>query len=251
MPFRADKQANHSLSKRYAPTKPLIYKSPNVSAGHILVSLGMPLDTFAGGACARTVFWPSLKRRIKRTRPNRFSSLPPTELLLSQTTATGFAPDQDSRSFRKALGQFATGVCVITTTTEMGQDVGITANSFASVSLDPPLVLWSPAKAARRFEVYAEAEYSAIHVLEKSQLSVALGFVREANAFGKLSLRRNDHDIPLIDGALAVFECKRVAVHDAGDHAILVDRVTHAHLSKGTPLTFSQGAYCTTAPLEE
>ena len=157
---------------------------------------------------------------------------------------TSISPDQDPRAFRDACGQFATGVCVITTHTEMGQDVGITANSFASVSLDPALVLWSPAKTARRYEVYSEAKYTAIHVLSAAQLSVAMGFVKEANAFGGLTFTRNAHDVPIIAGCLAVFKCIRSAEHDAGDHAILVDQVERLHIATdGQPLVFSKGSY--------
>ncbi|MEM8980802.1 MAG: flavin reductase family protein [Pseudomonadota bacterium] len=162
---------------------------------------------------------------------------------MGETVSTQFSPGADPRAFRSALGQFGTGVCVITTQTELGQDVGITANSFASVSLDPALVLWSPAKAARRFEVYSEAKHTAIHILASDQASVAMGFVKEANAFGSLDVTRNAHGTPLIGGALAVFECTRRAAHDAGDHVILVDQVDVFHLSQGAPLLFTQGSY--------
>ena len=147
------------------------------------------------------------------------------------------------RALRSAFGQFGTGVCVITTCTPEQQLVGITANSFSSVSLDPPLVLWCPAKSARRFECYSEAQHYAVHVLASDQAHIANGFVREANAFADLDLTQNAHGVPLLEGCLARFECEMDALHDAGDHAIIVGRVHAAHIGDGTPLMFQSGAY--------
>jgi flavin reductase (DIM6/NTAB) family NADH-FMN oxidoreductase RutF len=147
------------------------------------------------------------------------------------------------RELRNAFGQFGTGVCVITTCTPEQQLVGITANSFSSVSLDPPLVLWCPAKSARRFKCFSEARHYAVHVMASNQSHIANGFVREANAFADLAFNQNEHGVPLFEGCLARFECKLDALHDAGDHVIIVGRVHAAHVSTGAPLMFQSGAY--------
>jgi len=155
---------------------------------------------------------------------------------------TGFDPKGDPRGFRDALGRFATGVTVITALGPEGP-VGITANSFASVSLDPALVLWSPAKGSRRFPIFTGAEHYVIHVLAADQRHVCDAFVRNAGAFDSLPTRDTDHGVPVIQGCLAHFECRQVAVHDAGDHAIIVGQVTACNLGDGDPLIFAAGGY--------
>lgn len=157
--------------------------------------------------------------------------------------ARTFQPEADPRAFRDALGEFATGVTVITMRTEDGQMVGITANSFASVSLDPALVLWSPAKSSRRHDVFAQAAHFAIHVLGADQGDVASGFVREANAFGDLTWVDNAHRVPLIEGCVARFECTQFQVVDAGDHTIILGQVTACAHQPGAPLVFHQGQF--------
>lgn len=154
-----------------------------------------------------------------------------------------FTPSPDTaRDFRDALGRFATGVTVITTQTADGP-LGITANSFASVSLDPALVLWSPAKSSRRFPAFEAAERYAIHVLADDQAHVCNGFVKDGSAFDKLDWHAAEDGTPLIDGCLARFECTRHAIHDGGDHAIIVGHVHRASLGDGAPLLFAKGRY--------
>ncbi|TYB91073.1 flavin reductase family protein [Oceaniovalibus sp. ACAM 378] len=154
-----------------------------------------------------------------------------------------FTPGPDtSREFRAALGRFATGVTVVTTQTADGP-LGITANSFAAVSLDPPLVLWSPARAAGRFAPFVTAEHFAIHIMSADQRSVCEAFVSDGAAFGDLVWAPGKTGAPLIEGCLAQFECVRHAVHDGGDHAIIVGRVLHAAHGDGAPLLFAGGRY--------
>jgi len=154
-----------------------------------------------------------------------------------------FTPGPETaRAFRDALGQFTTGVTIVTCEGETGP-VGITANSFASVSLDPPLVLWSPARASRRFPAFEAANNYAIHVLAACQSHVCGAFARDGAAFDAVDWSRNDRGVPLIDGCLARFECTRQAVHDGGDHLIIVGRVDRAAIGPGEPLLFSKGAY--------
>lgn len=155
---------------------------------------------------------------------------------------------ETTRAFRDALGRYATGVTVVTTQSAIGP-LGITANSFASVSLDPPLVLWSPARASRRFRAFAEAEDFAIHVLGAEQESLCRRFSRDGTAFGGLDWQEGVGRTPLIAGCLARFECRTEARHDGGDHLIVVARVTRASWRDGAPLVFSAGAYgCFSAP---
>ena len=156
---------------------------------------------------------------------------------------TDFVPGADtSREFRDALGRFATGVTVVTCQCDLGP-MGITANSFSSLSLDPPLVLWSPARASRRFSAYEAADRFAIHVLADDQAEVCRAFARDGTNFEGLNWAEGDEGVPLIAGALARFECARHAIHDGGDHAIIVGRVLRVSVSDGAPLVFAKGSY--------
>ena len=154
-----------------------------------------------------------------------------------------FEPTLDTaRDYRHALGRFGTGVTVVTCDTGDGP-LGITANSFASVSLDPPLVLWSPAKSSSRFSVFAEARDFAIHVLGADQRDLAAHFVRNGTDFSGLDLADSADATPVLLNCLAHFVCRRVALHDAGDHVIVVGEVRRCAFREGAPLVFSQGAY--------
>ena len=154
-----------------------------------------------------------------------------------------FAPDAPhAREFRDALGRFATGVTVVTIAGEAGP-MGFTANSFASVSLDPALVLWSPARASGRFEAFSAAQSYAIHILGVEQFELCRRFARNGAGFDGLPHEINADGVPIIPGALARFDCQRHASHDGGDHQIIVGRVIRCALRDGAPLVFSQGAY--------
>lgn len=156
---------------------------------------------------------------------------------------TSFTPGPEtSRAFRDALGRFATGVTIVTTDAPDGP-LGITANSFASVSLDPPLVLWSPAKASRRFPAFDAATRYAIHILAEDQTNVCGRFSKDGYDFDGLAWHRGPDNVPLIDGCLARFDCERVAAHDGGDHLIIVGRVLAAEMRDGAPLLFASGRY--------
>ncbi len=154
-----------------------------------------------------------------------------------------FVPSaENSREFRNALGRFGTGVTIVTTS-DGENPLGITVNSFASVSLDPALVLWSPAKASYRFEKFESASHYAIHVLDHSQADLATQFARDAHSFEHCSWRWSDSGVPLIDNTIARFECERLSSHDGGDHAIVVGRVVRAANFDGEPLMFVGGQY--------
>ncbi|MCC1491997.1 flavin reductase family protein [Cognatishimia sp. F0-27] len=148
-----------------------------------------------------------------------------------------------SRAFRDALGQFGTGVTIVTCQTPDGP-LGMTANSFASVSLDPPLVLWSPAKASRRYGPFIAAKRFGIHVIGADQSELCVNFARDGSgAFAKCDWEANTDGVPLLSGSLARFECAQEALHDAGDHTIIVARVTRVTTSEGAPLLFHAGRY--------
>ncbi|WP_420326804.1 flavin reductase family protein [Mameliella sp.] len=153
-----------------------------------------------------------------------------------------FDPAEDSRAFREALGSFATGVTVVTAQGPEGP-VGITASSFASVSLDPPLVLWSPQKSSRRFPLFRDARHYAIHVLDGHQQEICTAFTREANAFHACDWAENTNGVPQIAGCLARYDCTQEITHDAGDHIIIIGRVTSAAFRPGLPLLFQGGRF--------
>ncbi len=154
---------------------------------------------------------------------------------------SGFAPTPETaRDFRDALGQFATGVTLVTIDGPDGP-MGFTANSFSSLSLDPPLVLWSLAKSSRRFPFYATARHFAIHVLAADQAGLIERFGHKGAGFDGLDHSLSAQNVPLIGGALARFECELHATHEGGDHLIVVGRVTRVVCQGGVPLVFAQG----------
>lgn len=164
------------------------------------------------------------------------------------TVTREFAPGPDhARDLRDALGRFATGVTVVTCAGETGP-VGITANSFASVSLDPPLVLWSIARTSSRFAPFAAARHFAIHILSDAERDLAARFTRGGAGFEGIDWAPSAEGTPLIAGTLARFDCALEAAHEGGDHLILIGRVLRAALRAGQPLVFSQGHYGAFAP---
>ena len=149
----------------------------------------------------------------------------------------------DSAYFRSVLGHVPTSVVVVTGVDKAGNPFGITIGSFASVSLDPPLVLWSPARSSKRFEHFARAERFVIHVLGADQRTVSEAFTRSKSAFDGLDWAPNHAGVPVLAGAAAVFECNFEAAYEAGDHDIVIGRVTRAHQGGGAPLVFHQGRF--------
>lgn len=162
-------------------------------------------------------------------------------------TEQTFQPGDNARAFRDALGQFGTGVTVITCESALGP-LGITANSFASVSLDPALVLWSPGKFSKRYDAFCTADHYAIHVLAQDQLGMGGAFAKDGLDFSVADWDRSAEGVPVLKGCLARFECRKVAQHDGGDHAIIVGEVLRAAVTDGAPLIFAQGQYGGFAP---
>lgn len=163
------------------------------------------------------------------------------------TTMT-FDPAEDARAFRDALGAFATGITVITCRGANGARVGITANSFASLSLDPPLVLWSPAKTSSRYPVFMAVRHFAVHVLGAEQADLSARFTK-GPCFDGLPEAVNADGVPVLAGVLARFDCTLWAAPDGGDHTIIIGRVTHAETRPGEPLVFARGRYRTLADI--
>lgn len=152
------------------------------------------------------------------------------------------SPDTDV-SLRHAFGRFGTGVTVITTVSEIGP-LGFTANSFSSVSLNPPLVLWSLSNTSRRHDAFAQAQHYSIHVLTDAQADMALHFAAKGDGFDAYPHDIDTHGVPLLHGCLARFDCTHYAAHPAGDHSIIVGRVSQvAAKATGAGLAFDQGVY--------
>jgi flavin reductase (DIM6/NTAB) family NADH-FMN oxidoreductase RutF len=162
-------------------------------------------------------------------------ALPPTQ-------RHAFAPGPGlERAFRDALGLYPTGVTIITTQTPQGL-VGITANSFSSLSLDPPLVLWSPARASRRFEVFAKAQQFSIYILGQEQGDLCSHFTRDGAEPAPGATATTLHD------ALVRLDCRLHASHDGGDHLLIIGRVEQVEMRQGAPLAFHAGKLAQVAP---
>lgn len=155
---------------------------------------------------------------------------------------TGPDAAEATRPLRTALGRYATGVTVVTADGPAGP-VGMTANSFTSVSLDPPLILWCPSRASARFATFVAAEHYAVHVLASDQLAICRQFSLSGTDFSGLDLGRTPEGLPALPGCVARFDCRAEARHDGGDHAILVGRILRAVLNPGDPLLFWNGRY--------
>ncbi len=158
--------------------------------------------------------------------------------------ADAVAADPEKRQFRAALGRYPTGVTVVTARSPDGAPVGMTVNSFASVSLDPPLVLWSVGDDASCAEVFAKAPRFAVNILAADQEHLARRFaLPDSDRFDGVETRAGLADIPLIGGALTVLECRLDAVYPGGDHRILLGRVERFATRAGKPLLFHEGMF--------
>jgi len=147
------------------------------------------------------------------------------------------------RQFRDALAQFATGVTIITARAPHGF-VGFTANSFNSVSLDPPLVIWSLARRSRSLDAFAAAERYAINVLAHDQVDLARRFSRpHQDRFSGVAFRLDQAGAPLIEGCSAWLECRHHALHPAGDHMLFIGEVLAAAHRHVPPLLWHAGRY--------
>jgi 3-hydroxy-9,10-secoandrosta-1,3,5(10)-triene-9,17-dione monooxygenase reductase component len=149
-----------------------------------------------------------------------------------------------NRPFRDALGAFATGVTIVTTRDQAQNDVGLTANSFNSVSLDPPMVLWSLSKNSLSLAAFCAAKHFAVHVLASDQDHLSTLFAkRGVDKFANLALERGCGEIPLLNGCSARFECRTEFQYEGGDHVIFVGKVEKFDHFNRAPLLFHSGRY--------
>lgn len=150
---------------------------------------------------------------------------------------------------RRALGGFATGVTVVTTQSSIdgaaaARDAGLTVNSFNSVSLSPPLVLWSLARQSQLLPAFAAASHYAVHVLHAGQQALAMRFASPVeDRFSGLALSRGPAGIPLLEDYLCRFVCRIRERLDGGDHVILLGEVEQFDARDGSALTYWRGRY--------
>jgi flavin reductase (DIM6/NTAB) family NADH-FMN oxidoreductase RutF len=161
------------------------------------------------------------------------------------------APTFSDLEFREALGMFATGVTIVTARDAHGVPIGLTANSFNSVSLDPPLVLWSLSRLAGSMPHFSRGSHYAINILAAEQRELAERFSRKvADRFAGVAFREGCGGAPILEGAAAVFECFNRSRYAEGDHVIFVGEVERCERrADATPLIFHGGRYYTELPL--
>lgn len=152
--------------------------------------------------------------------------------------------DFNSKQLRGVLGCFATGVTVVTATYE-STPVGMTVNSFTSVSLEPPLVLWCLDKDANSFEIFSSTRFYNIQILSEPQQALSDRFANpDSDKFNGISWRPDQRGVPYLKNCKATLHCSQHALHDAGDHIIIVGRVEEiSAVSEDNPLIFAQGKY--------
>ena len=159
-----------------------------------------------------------------------------------EIAASELAPDE----LRRALGRFVTGVTIVTCRDEQGQPVGLTANSFNALSLDPPLVLWSLREASSTIAAFTTASHFAVNVLAADQVDLSRRFARPSSAkFDAGEWTDGQGGAPLLAGCVAVFECRRHSHHPAGDHVLFIGEVERIGGSADTPLVYHAGHYRT------
>ena len=155
----------------------------------------------------------------------------------------------DPIKFRRALGNFATGVTIMTAQNESGEKVGVTANSFNSVSLDPALILWSIDKNSSSFQVFEQATHFAVNILSGSQIELSNKFSsRNIDNYEGTSFHEGIGLAPVLDHCSAVFECERHQIIEGGDHWIIIGKVVNFHDEGRSPLVYHQGAYSGVTP---
>ena len=160
-------------------------------------------------------------------------------------------PNFATAEFRQALGMFATGVTIVTARSPPGKLIGLTANSFNSVSLSPPLVLWSLARAAGSMAAFSTGSHYAINILGADQQDLARQFAaREGDRFAGVGFAPGSSGAPLLEGAVATFECFNRSRYEEGDHVIFVGEVERCtHREGASPLLFHGGRFYAEHPL--
>lgn len=157
----------------------------------------------------------------------------------------------DPLALRRALGRFTTGVTIVTCVDGAGERVGLTANSFQSLSLEPPLVLWSLRRVSPSLAAFETAPHFAVNVLEESQIHLSRRFAAGGDdRFNEGDWSPGQHGAPVLQGCTAVFECARLSRQDAGDHVLFVGEVlSYTQSAAGAPLVYQAGHYRQLGPL--
>jgi flavin reductase (DIM6/NTAB) family NADH-FMN oxidoreductase RutF len=160
-------------------------------------------------------------------------------------------PTDEARALRNSLGLFATGVCAVTAITPEGESIGLTINSFSSVSLNPPLILWSLDRASDTMPIFEAAAAFTINILGEDDKDLSQRLSRKGHhALAEKSWRTGATGAPVLLGAIAHFDCTISARHDGGDHVILVGEVkAHGHTDGAHPLLYYRGRYRELAPV--
>jgi len=150
----------------------------------------------------------------------------------------------DPLHLRRALGRFTTGVTIVSCVDAQGGFVGLTANSFNSLSLDPPLVLWSLRESSSSLAAFSAAGRFAVNVLAEAQVDLSRRFAAPVqDRFSEGAWALGEQGAPVLAGCAAVFECERHAQHDVGDHRLFIGRVLACEESALPPLLFRAGHY--------
>lgn len=172
-------------------------------------------------------------------------------MLLSAQPLQALPANFSTTEFRAALGMFATGVTIVTASTAEGKLVGLTANSFNSVSMDPPLVLWSLSRNAGSMAAFSTGSHYAVNILSASQQDLARQFASPvADRFAGVQYTLGATGAPLITGAAATFECFNRSQYEEGDHVIFVGEVERCAREGGaSPLLFHGGKFYAEHPL--
>ena len=148
----------------------------------------------------------------------------------------------NSNEFRSALRKYVTGITIVTCNSKNGP-IGITANSFSSLSLSPPLVLWAPAKASKRHDTFLEAEKFIVHIASEHQVELCKSFSKSANGDSELIWTYNDEGDAFIENCSARFECLKYNHFDGGDHSIILGEVKKIETTNLKPLIYLDGNY--------
>jgi flavin reductase (DIM6/NTAB) family NADH-FMN oxidoreductase RutF len=172
-------------------------------------------------------------------------------MTLNDLSRKADAPNFSKTEFRAALGMFATGVTIVTARNALGEFVGLTANSFNSVSLEPPLVLWSLSRAAASMPAFSAGAHYAINVLSADQQALAQRFAAKGvDRFADLEFTLGVGGAPLLAGACATFECFNRSRYEEGDHVIFVGEVERCtHRAGASPLLYHGGKFYAEHPL--
>jgi flavin reductase (DIM6/NTAB) family NADH-FMN oxidoreductase RutF len=157
--------------------------------------------------------------------------------------------DFDAKDYRRALGQFATGVAIITTRSKEGRSIGLTVNSFTSVSLDPPLVLWCLVRHSPNLTAFQEASHFAVNILAAVQHGLSQKFASPVpDKFEGVPMEEGKAKVPLLTGVAAQLVCRNAGQFDGGDHVIFLGHVEEYHRAEEKPLVFHSGRYRSVAP---